>query len=199
MTWDINLSFQAFKTEVKLNDELVQAVDAYFGKKDENDSIYRLATIPSNSKLLWNEKRDYPIVVVNNVFVLPGVPQIFERIFPNIKSYFRNGVDHSVQFSKFVYIDRSEMEVANEINQVFKNFESEDVHIGSYPNFANNYYKVKITIDAANQQLADEVEAFLRNRLPGKSIREKFVEDCVALLPQSVYDFDSQLGELVTL
>jgi len=52
--------------------------------------------------------------------------QIFERIFPNIRRYFKNGSDIK-HFSKFVYIDRGEMEISNEINKVFKNFNNKKV------------------------------------------------------------------------
>ncbi|XP_063722459.1 FAD synthase-like [Symsagittifera roscoffensis] len=184
---------KAFGVDLKLNDQISAAVESFFGKKDSSDAIYRLANIPSNSKLVWNPSRDYPIVTVENVFILPGVPQIFEKMLPLIEDQFKSTGGTSEKFTRYVYIDKGEMTISNEINAVFKKFQLPEVQLGSYPSWTSNYYKTKFTIDALSEQLLDDVENYLSKLLPEGSIRHDIIDDPIQLLPQSVYNFDSDL------
>ena len=47
----------------------------------------KLCTVPESTKLVFDAsgaKFKYPVVRVRNVFVLPGIPQLFERVIPSL-------------------------------------------------------------------------------------------------------------------
>ena len=127
---------------------------------------------------------------------VPGVPQIFEKMLPLIEDQFKSTGGTSEKFTRYVYIDKGEMTISNEINAVFKKFQLPEVQLGSYPSWTSNYYKTKFTIDALSEQLLDDVENYLSKLLPEGSIRHDIIDDPIQLLPQSVYNFDSDLGNI---
>ena len=63
----------------------------FFGKCDPNAPQMKLCTVPKNTKLIETTASGkpfrYPVVTVENVIVLPGIPQLFERSINNLIGY----------------------------------------------------------------------------------------------------------------
>ena len=45
----------------------------------------RLADVPAGSTLLFSEQLQWPVLVMRNVYVLPGIPEIFRSKFLAVK------------------------------------------------------------------------------------------------------------------
>src|SRR5436309_2170978 len=62
--------------------------EAFSGKP--NDARLRMADVPEGAELLAPDHLVVPVVAIRNVFVFPGVPEIFRRKFDAIKERFRD-------------------------------------------------------------------------------------------------------------
>lgn len=150
----------AFGVKTAINGEIEDIYKGYF-KEKYTDTHRKLALVPETSELVRN-KKNFPIVRINNVFVLPGVPRFFRLAFAALEELMR---DPSINYkTRALYLDVDEMSIADKltvINESFKN----TVTIGSYPEWHSNYYKVKITLESTDDVVIDDCEASLRERI----------------------------------
>jgi FAD synthetase len=111
----------------------------------------RMADIPEGARLEYGsaprEGAFWPVVVVENVWILPGVPSIFRRKFEAIREQFRA----SPIYSRAVFLRVGEGQVADLLDAIVAAFPA--VEIGSYPNLEAPDHKVKITLDGRDQEL----------------------------------------------
>jgi len=103
-------------------------------------------------KPLW-----LPLVVVNNVYVFPGVPYLFETMMNGFAHLFAGGRF----FRETVYTNLSEIQIAKDLQLVQTN--NSDVAIGSYPKMPGGAYSVMITVEGVDR---DKVHAVAQELLP---------------------------------
>ena len=48
-------------------------------QSDLTPAQIKMATLPSNAKLRYLSKDDWPVLQCRNIFVLPGVPEFFSK------------------------------------------------------------------------------------------------------------------------
>jgi molybdenum cofactor synthesis domain-containing protein len=116
----------------------------------------RMADIPDGARLLYGPDGNHarwPVVAVKNVYVLPGVPEIFRLKFEMVRELFRAGPI----LSRAVYSCESEGIIAATLDAVVAEFPG--VAVGSYPRFDAAEYKVKITIDGRDPALVEGATA----------------------------------------
>jgi molybdenum cofactor synthesis domain-containing protein len=130
---------KAFHTPTYLNDSLKQLLMGYF-KEQLTNAHLRMATIPEGTQLLETSSNHFPVYQFKNIFILPGVPHIFERKFEKIAHLFKDGQF----FLRCVYLNIDEGLIATILENLEKDFE---VSIGSYPIY-QEAYSVKITIES---------------------------------------------------
>jgi molybdenum cofactor synthesis domain-containing protein len=149
---------RAFHTPTYLNENLKQLLMGYF-KEQLTDAHLRMATIPEGTQLLETSSNHFPVYQFKNIFILPGVPHIFERKFEKIAHLFKDG-----QFYlRCIYLNVDEGQIAKILEEVEKSFE---VSIGSYPIY-QEAYSVKITIESRNLAPVNEaVESLIMSMDP---------------------------------
>lgn len=104
----------------------------------------RMADIPEGAALLKPDSIVFPIIVVRNVYVLPGVPSTARRKFLAIRERFRGQA-----FSLVVlYLSKGESAIAGRLAKAAREYP--DVAIGSYPRYDDVEYKVKVTVESRN-------------------------------------------------
>lgn len=121
--------------------ELIRAVSDY-----ERD--LRMADVPEGAEMLHGEPgahSAWPVVLMRNVYVLPGVPSILQRKFAMIRDRFRAApfVCHQI------YSRDAEGAIAGTLDRAAADFP--DVAIGSYPHLDAESYQVLITLDGRDQ------------------------------------------------
>jgi molybdenum cofactor synthesis domain-containing protein len=116
------------------------------------DDHLLMAQVPQGAELIDIDGLYYPQVQFRNVFIFPGVPQLFEYKFNAIKARFRS--DPIVLREIFMKAD--EGVIAACLRETAEQFA--DVLIGSYPSFFRREYSVKVTLES---RAADSVEAAL--------------------------------------
>jgi molybdenum cofactor synthesis domain-containing protein len=133
-----------------------------------HDRELRMADIPHGARLHYGDPPDptrWPVVTVNNVFILPGVPQIFRRKFDSLRSLLRT----RPIFTRALYSREGEGPIAAALDEVVAAFP--DVTVGSYPRLDAPDHKVKITLDGRDLATVDRALARLRDRLGPAVVR----------------------------
>jgi len=141
--------------------ELEALLRAAFGARLHERDL-RMADIPDGARLEYGPRgrgTTWPVVVVRNVWVLPGVPEIFRRKFDSVRELFRA----DPIFGRAVYSRESEGPIAEALDAVVAEYPS--VEIGSYPHPGAPDYKVKITLDGRDRATVDAALGSLVLRL----------------------------------
>jgi len=142
---------------------LVAILEAHYGSR-LSDAHLKMAEVPEGAGLVGGEPVRFPTILMRNVYVLPGVPEIFRRKFEALRERFRGEPIHL----RSVFVRVGESLLAEHLNGLLAEFPR--LMLGSYPEFANPEYKVKVTLESRDRAyLEDAVAAFLR-RLPTGSL-----------------------------
>jgi molybdenum cofactor synthesis domain-containing protein len=128
----------------------------------------RMADIPDGARLEYGPRgpgSTWPVVVVRNIWVLPGVPEIFRRKFESVRELFRT----APIFARALYSREGEGPIAAALDAVVAEFPT--VEIGSYPHLGAPDYKVKITLDGRESAVVDAALGSLVVRLGAAVVR----------------------------
>jgi FAD synthetase len=142
---------------------LVALLEGFY-KDRLNEPRLKLAEVPEGAELEGQGDLVFPAVVVRNVYVLPGVPEIFRQKFQALKERFRESPFHLCA----VFVNMGEGTLAEHLNAVLA--ASPHVLLGSYPEFSNPEYKVKVTLESKDRACLDRAVTDLLGRLPEASV-----------------------------
>jgi len=113
----------------------------YYGDR-ATEAHFRMANMPEGEEMIRSSDAPWPTVVIENVFVLPGVPEIFELKFTDL----RKRLDRGQGFhSEAVYTLSGEGEIASLLERIAKDFPG--VMVGSYIKWRAEDYRTKVTFD----------------------------------------------------
>ncbi|HLC41743.1 MAG TPA: competence/damage-inducible protein A [Methylomirabilota bacterium] len=122
-----------------------------------NDARLKMAQVPEGAELLADELL-FPVIAVSNLYIFPGVPEIFREKFDAIKERFRDQPFHLVN----VYVRIGEGTLATYLNELLSRYP--DLLLGSYPDFSNPDYKVKVTLESKDRDyLTQALEEFVES------------------------------------
>jgi len=128
------------------------------------DARLKMAEVPEGAELIEDETLRFPGVAVRNIYILPGVPEIFRQKFDVLKERFRETPFHLV----CVYLSMPESTLADYLNALLARHP--DLLLGSYPEFSNPEYKVKVTIESKDLALAESAAAELLGQVPSAAV-----------------------------
>lgn len=124
-------------------------IRGYWGERATEGHL-RMADVPEGADLLSTGDVPWPVVCVENVFVLPGVPEIFEVKLQLL----RERIGSDVPFvSRALYTMCDEGEIAGLLERVVRAHPG--VEIGSYPRWRDPSYRVKLTFDGRDPAAVD--------------------------------------------
>jgi molybdenum cofactor synthesis domain-containing protein len=127
----------------------------------QSPEALRLAEAPEGTRLLHQDGSWYPVLACENVFLLPGVPPLFQRQLESVLET----LPGSPLFVRALYLSRGEAEIAAALDRVA--LQMPGVDIGSYPQFGPHIdHRVRVTVEAAEQALVDAAVARLERELP---------------------------------
>lgn len=140
------------------------AIRKHYGDTIAPEAL-RLAEVPEGATLIAQGHTWYPVISCDDVFLLPGVPQLFRLQLETVLARLEQGKVHLY----CLFLDRAESEIARALDLVALGMPQ--VAIGSYPEFDRAAsYRVKITIEAADDATVAEAVGRLRRELPSGSI-----------------------------
>jgi molybdenum cofactor synthesis domain-containing protein len=154
---------QALGVEVVRHPVLVALLEGYF-KGQLSEARLKMAEVPAGAELVSGEGLAFPAVVARNVYVLPGVPEIFRQKFASIRERFRD----APYLLCNVFVSLGEGILADHLNALLRAYP--DLLLGSYPEFGNAEYKVKVTLESKDRAYLDRAVADFLQGLPAPAV-----------------------------
>jgi molybdenum cofactor synthesis domain-containing protein len=151
----------AFGMEIVRHPELERLLRESYGPRLHARDL-RMADLPAGARLEHGpdgRSATWPVVVVRNVWILPGVPSIFRRKFEAVRALFRAPPIHG----RALYVRAGEGEIAGALDETVAAFAG--VEVGSYPQLDAATHRVKITLDGRDAAAVERALAFLAARL----------------------------------
>ncbi|HEX9757896.1 MAG TPA: competence/damage-inducible protein A [Nitrospiria bacterium] len=143
--------------------DLLQILHERYGNS-LNMAQQKLAQVPEGTVLIFGENGKFPVLNLENIFILPGVPIIMQKKFTLIKSRFQ-----SMPFSiKRIFVNAYEEEIAHILDQLVEEFP--ELLLGSYPHLNQENYKVLLTLESKDHNLLNKSFHKLINILPANFI-----------------------------
>ncbi len=144
----------AFDVPLIVRDDAVEllAMNYKNGKKDLNAARLRMARIPEGAKLIKNKISGAPGFIIKNVFVMAGVPQIFESMVKEISSDF-DQIEPIL--SKTIKIFKRESEISERLWHYADRYK--DISIGSYPFNNSGVFGVEIVLSHTDITLLNKI------------------------------------------
>ena len=159
----------AFNQKYCFHDEAYKILEGYYPKGEFNDGRKKMAKMPENAKLIPNPLTVAPGFIIKNVYVLPGVPEIMQKMFINLLENIKKGPPKK---TLTININLYESTIAAELEKIQKSFP--ECSIGSYPffNYVTKKGGVNIVISSWTLTNLDEIRENIQNMislLGGKS------------------------------
>lgn len=153
----------AFDREIVLNESMVDRMERY-SDKPVNDAMKKMAMIPEGAEVLDVGGLWFPVVVVENVHIFPGIPELFEKKFHSIRDRFAGVPFHL----RKIYVRENESEIADTLNALLKAFP--ELMLGSYPRINEDDYRVMLTLESRDQDYLTRATDTLVRDLPQGAI-----------------------------
>lgn len=148
----------AFNQKYIYHKKAYKILEDYYTKKEFNDGRKKMAKMPENAKLIPNPKTFAAGFYVDNVFVLPGVPEILLAMINELNKIIPNS-DEILSISCDLFTRESE--IADRLKNIQETFKK-NVEIGSYPFFKNSKSGTSIVMRSKNYKILLECEKLIK-------------------------------------
>jgi molybdopterin-biosynthesis enzyme MoeA-like protein len=136
---------QAFGRKVVREPTLVELVRQSFGDKT-SDAHLRFADVPEGAELRRAPDVSWPTPVVENVWILPGVPEVFRMKLATLRAWVRGP---RAFVTRALVLRSDEVELKDMLDAVVAAHPA--VSVGSYPALFNPRYRTRITFDGTDE------------------------------------------------
>jgi molybdopterin-biosynthesis enzyme MoeA-like protein len=117
----------------------------------------RMALVPAGATLESSDEIRWPTIRFRNVWLMPGVPEIFRMKLPVVVARIGAGARF---VSRAVFTKMDEGDLKPLLDAVVARFP--DVGVGSYPKWQDPTYRTKLTFDGRDEARVDEArDAFV--------------------------------------
>lgn len=125
-----------------------------------NEAHLKMAEVPEGAELIDDDKLLFPTVKVEDIYILPGIPEILRQKFLSFKDQL--AVDP--YYLKVIYTREVESVLAEHLNATLREFP--ELLLGSYPKIGDLEYRVKLTLESKNKAYVERAFAHLMGLLP---------------------------------
>jgi len=153
----------AFGREVEQSDSIVERLRRARGG-EPNESELKMAQIPAGASLLDSGDLWFPLVVVENVYAFPGIPELLRKKFQSSRERFR-GIPFVL---KRVFVRLMESEIADDLHALLGEYP--DLLLGSYPKIREESFRVLLTLESRDAAYVQQALDALLARLPEDAI-----------------------------
>lgn len=153
----------AFGRKLVRSDSIAERIERAQGRAP-NESQLKMAMVPEDALLIDSGDLWFPVVVVGNVYVFPGIPELLRKKFESIRERFR-GVPVLL---KRVFVKRRESDIAADLNALLEQYP--ELMLGSYPKIGEESFHVLLTLESRDAGYLQRALDALLGRLPADSI-----------------------------
>lgn len=139
--------------------QLEALIREHFGD-GTNKAGLKMAEVPQGATLIEGGPMIFPTVQLENIYMLPGIPQLFEGKLLAIKSRFTA----DPYFIHAIYTSAGEGKIAALLDACLERFPK--LLLGSYPKIGNSEYRVKVTLESKDRDYLDRAFRYLLELLP---------------------------------
>lgn len=154
---------KAFDREMVLNESMVDRMTRH-SKNPVNDAMKKMAMIPKDAEVIDVGGLSFPVVIVENVHIFPGIPELFVKKFDSIRDRFA-GIPFQL---RKIYVRVNESEIADILDQLLAEFP--ELMLGSYPRINEKFYRVMLTLESRDPGYLARATEKLTGALPEDSI-----------------------------
>jgi molybdenum cofactor synthesis domain-containing protein len=144
------------------DDLTIEGVAAAFGRNVENnktledrlrraigddltESQLKMAKLPEGATLIDSGDKWFPLVVVENVYIFPGIPEALRKKFESVRDRF-HGTPYIL---RRVYVKQYETQIVQVLNELLEEFP--DLALGSYPKIREESFSVLLTLESRDE------------------------------------------------
>ena len=135
----------------------------YF-KEKTNEARLKMAEVPEGAELIVDGRLGFPTIRCENIYILPGIPEILEQKFQAIRDRFAA----SPYFLRVIYTKDGEGTIAEHLNTTLVAFP--ELLLGSYPKIGDPEYAVKLTLESKDEAYVEQAMAHLLALLSRDSV-----------------------------
>ncbi len=155
---------RALGRRVIVHPELERRIREYLNDRPVNAAHLKMAEVPEGAELLVDDRLRFPTIKVENIYVLPGIPEILQQKFLALKDRFAVDPYHL----KVIYTNELESTIAVYLNETLRLYP--ELLLGSYPKIGNDEYKVKVTLESKDKNYVEHAFTHLLALLPQGSV-----------------------------
>ena len=160
---------KAFNKKYEFHAEAFNILKKHYSESEFNEGRQRMAKMPSGVDLIYNPLTVAPGFKIENVFVLPGVPEIMQKMFLQILENLKKGSPKKILT---INTNLYESIMATGLTAIQNKYL--DCSIGSYPyfNYIDKTTGVNIVVSSWNLNNLDYIEEEIKKMillLGGKS------------------------------
>ncbi len=163
---------KAFNKKYDFHPEAYKILEDYYPDGEFNEGRKKMAKMPSEVKLIHNPITAAPGFKILNVFVLPGVPEIMQKMFLQVLEKIEKGSPKKIITLK---TNLYESTISLMLSDIQKKYSKSS--IGSYPyfNFATKKAGVNIVISSWTLESLDEIVIEIQNLISLKGGKSSIV------------------------
>ena len=139
----------AFGVAVVEHPELRGMIEGFVGATPSK-AYLKMACVPEGAEFVDGAERTFPTVCMRNVFVFPGIPELFEAKLESVRERLRGRPYHLRQ----VLVAKGEAQIAEHLDATLAAFPK--LQLGSYPKLAHPEYRVRLTLESKDEAYVDE-------------------------------------------
>ena len=150
---------EAFGRQVSVRSDAFNILKKYYDGKgiELNEARLRMARIPEKADLIENLISGAPGYIIENVYVMAGVPRIFQSMLQTVLPNLKKGTP---TLSISIKLYKGEGDIALELEQIVKAFSK--LTFGSYPFNENGIHGTNIVIRGKDKKLMIKAEEQVR-------------------------------------
>ena len=150
---------EAFGRQVSVRSDAFNILKKYYDGKgiELNEARLRMARIPEKADLIENLISGAPGYIIENVYVMAGVPRIFQSMLRTVLPNLKKGTP---TLSISIKLYKGEGDIALELEQIVKAFSK--LTFGSYPFNENGIHGTNIVIRGKDKKLMIKAEEKVR-------------------------------------
>ena len=154
-----------FGVGIEIHPHLAGLVQAHYGTACTPDHLL-MARVPIGAELRASSEVQWPTVVMRNVWVMPGVPELFRMKLLIVREHL---VGPSSIVSRALFTQMEETDLKPLLDRAVALHPR--IEIGSYPKWFDASYKTKVTFDGVVESQVEAAVQELLGLLPAGTLR----------------------------
>lgn len=150
----------AFGVPVSRDPDMERLLRRHYGEAATENHLI-LANVPEGAEKVYGSRSPWPVTVLRNVWILPGIPEIFRMKLHIVRERLQ-GARPFVSRAVFTKLDEAQLKPLLDETVV----RHPEVDVGSYPRWNDPQYETKITFDGRDAAAVERAFEDFTRRLP---------------------------------